>query len=157
MEVNGQLHALATLPPRERAPHTHCIGGWVVPRAGLDAVAKRKNPCPCQESNLSPACSLVTVLTELYWLPQYPLKIPQWNWEHTTSEFIFEISHFFPWSQHIQWNFISTNITWPTTNLCNVIGISSLKNVQRLAKLVYNNMSETDSVFIFMVKKKKRS
>jgi hypothetical protein len=24
--------------PRERAPDTHCIGGWVVPRAGLDAV-----------------------------------------------------------------------------------------------------------------------
>jgi hypothetical protein len=28
--------------PRERAPVTHWIGGWVGPRAGLDAVVKRK-------------------------------------------------------------------------------------------------------------------
>jgi hypothetical protein len=30
---------------------THWIGGWVVPRAGLDAVAKRKYACHCRESN----------------------------------------------------------------------------------------------------------
>jgi len=36
------------------------------PRAGLDAVAKRKNPCSCREPNPgSPAHSLVTILTEL--------------------------------------------------------------------------------------------
>jgi hypothetical protein len=28
--------------PRERAPVTHWIGGWVEPRAGLGAVEKRK-------------------------------------------------------------------------------------------------------------------
>jgi hypothetical protein len=28
--------------PRERAPGTHWIGGWVGPRAGLDDVEKRK-------------------------------------------------------------------------------------------------------------------
>jgi len=28
--------------PRERAPGTHWIGGWVDPRLDLDAVAKRK-------------------------------------------------------------------------------------------------------------------
>jgi hypothetical protein len=28
--------------PRERAPFTHWIGGWVGPRAGLDDVEKRK-------------------------------------------------------------------------------------------------------------------
>jgi hypothetical protein len=32
--------------PRERAPGTHWIGGWVGPRAVLDAVAKRKIPSP---------------------------------------------------------------------------------------------------------------
>jgi hypothetical protein len=37
--------------PRERAPDTHWIGGWVGPRAVLDAVVKRKIPIPCQESN----------------------------------------------------------------------------------------------------------
>jgi len=35
-------------------------------RAGLDAVAKRKNPCPCRESNPGrTAFSLVTILVEL--------------------------------------------------------------------------------------------
>jgi hypothetical protein len=28
--------------PGERAPGTHCIGGWLDPRAGLDDVEKRK-------------------------------------------------------------------------------------------------------------------
>jgi hypothetical protein len=36
--------------PRERAPGTHRIGGWVGPRAVLDAVVKRKIPSPGQES-----------------------------------------------------------------------------------------------------------
>jgi hypothetical protein len=42
MEVSGKLHALAALPPRERALGTHWIGGWVGPRVGLDAVEKRQ-------------------------------------------------------------------------------------------------------------------
>jgi len=37
--------------PRERAAGTHWIGGWVGPRAGVDAVSKRKIPSPRQESN----------------------------------------------------------------------------------------------------------
>jgi hypothetical protein len=35
--------------PRERAPGTHWIGGWVDPSAVLDAVVKRKIPSPRQE------------------------------------------------------------------------------------------------------------
>jgi hypothetical protein len=37
--------------PRERAPGTHWIGGWVSPRAVLDAVVRRKIPNPRRESN----------------------------------------------------------------------------------------------------------
>jgi hypothetical protein len=37
--------------PRERASSTNCIGGWVDPRAGLDAVVKRKIPSSCRDSN----------------------------------------------------------------------------------------------------------
>jgi hypothetical protein len=37
--------------PRERAPGTHWIGGWVGPRAVLDAVVKRKIPSPRRETN----------------------------------------------------------------------------------------------------------
>jgi hypothetical protein len=40
--VSGQLHAPGRFTPRERAPGTHWIGGWVDPRGGLDAVEKRK-------------------------------------------------------------------------------------------------------------------
>jgi hypothetical protein len=35
MRVGSQLHAPAALPPGKR-PGTHCIGGWMGPRAGLD-------------------------------------------------------------------------------------------------------------------------
>jgi hypothetical protein len=39
--VSGQLHAPAALP-RESAPGTHWIGGWVDLRTGLNDVEKRK-------------------------------------------------------------------------------------------------------------------
>jgi hypothetical protein len=31
-----------SLYPREKTPGTHWLGGWMVPRAGLDAVEERK-------------------------------------------------------------------------------------------------------------------
>ena len=37
--VGGQSHALAALPMGERSG-THCIGGWVGPRAVLDLCGK---------------------------------------------------------------------------------------------------------------------
>jgi len=49
MKVSGQLHALAALPPREGAPGTHWLGGWVGARAVLEAVVKRKIPSPHQD------------------------------------------------------------------------------------------------------------
>jgi hypothetical protein len=42
MEVSGQLHTPAALPPEERASGTLWIGGGVDPRAGLDDLEKRK-------------------------------------------------------------------------------------------------------------------
>jgi hypothetical protein len=69
MEVSGQLHAPANFPPEKETPDTHCIGGWVGSRAGLNAVARRKKKshhCTCRESNPArPAHSLVTKLAEL--------------------------------------------------------------------------------------------
>jgi hypothetical protein len=35
----------------ERTPGTHCTGGWVGPRAGLDTDAREKNPLPRRGSN----------------------------------------------------------------------------------------------------------
>jgi hypothetical protein len=40
--MSGQFHAPVAFTPGERAPGTHCIGGCVGPRAGLDNVEKRK-------------------------------------------------------------------------------------------------------------------
>jgi hypothetical protein len=62
MEVSGQLHAPAALPPGEEG--THWIGGWVGPRAVLDAVVKRKNPSPPRESN--PRIPIVQLVAQRY-------------------------------------------------------------------------------------------
>jgi hypothetical protein len=37
--------------PGERTPGTHCTGGWVGPRAGLDTEVRGKILCPCRGSN----------------------------------------------------------------------------------------------------------
>jgi hypothetical protein len=42
MEVSGQLHAPAALPPGKEPPGSRWVGGSVDPRADLDAVVKRK-------------------------------------------------------------------------------------------------------------------
>jgi len=41
--VDGQRHAPAALPPGKK-PGTHCIGGWVGPRAGVDRCGKSSSP-----------------------------------------------------------------------------------------------------------------
>ena len=46
MGVGGHCHAPAALPPGKR-PGTHCTGGWVGPRAGLDGGGKYR---PHQDS-----------------------------------------------------------------------------------------------------------
>jgi hypothetical protein len=39
------------LCPGERTLDTHCTGGWVGPRAGLDTEVRGKIHCPCRGSN----------------------------------------------------------------------------------------------------------
>ena len=43
MGVGGQRHAPAALPPGKR-PGTHCTGGWVGRRAGLEGCGKISPP-----------------------------------------------------------------------------------------------------------------
>jgi hypothetical protein len=50
LEIGGQLHTLAALPPGKQPPSTHWIGRWVGPRTGLDNLKKRKF-CPYQDLN----------------------------------------------------------------------------------------------------------
>jgi hypothetical protein len=51
MEVSGQLHDPAALLPGKEPLVPHWIGGWVGPRAVLNAVVKRKILSPLRESN----------------------------------------------------------------------------------------------------------
>jgi hypothetical protein len=46
MGVSGQRHAPAAFYPRGKDPRYHWIGGWVGPRAGLDAETRRKSSAP---------------------------------------------------------------------------------------------------------------
>jgi hypothetical protein len=64
MEVSGQLHAPAALPPGERAPGTLWVEGWVGPGAILDAVVKRKITSPHRESN--PRTPIVQPVVQRY-------------------------------------------------------------------------------------------
>jgi hypothetical protein len=46
MEVSGELHVVATLPPQEEPPGTRLIGGWVGPRPKLHVSEMRKISFP---------------------------------------------------------------------------------------------------------------
>jgi hypothetical protein len=66
-ELNGgELSVLhpGRFTPRERAPPPHWKGGWVRPRAVLDAVVKRKISGPRQESN--PRTPIVQPVAQRY-------------------------------------------------------------------------------------------
>jgi hypothetical protein len=52
------------ITPKERAPGTHWIGGWVGPIAVLVAVVKRKIPSSRRESN--PRTPIVQPVTQRY-------------------------------------------------------------------------------------------
>jgi hypothetical protein len=72
--------------PRERAPGTHCIGGWVGPRAVLDAVVKRKIPSPRRKSNPDrPARS--PALYQLSYHGSYFYNVDVWVEQNCKCEF----------------------------------------------------------------------
>jgi hypothetical protein len=50
--LDGVSHAPAALYPQGKDPDTHCTGGWVGLRAGLDTEVREKILCPCRGSNL---------------------------------------------------------------------------------------------------------
>jgi hypothetical protein len=72
MEKSGQFHSPVALAPGERVPGTHWIGGWVGPRAGLDAVEKRKI-LSCRETNR--AAQPVAIPTELSRLHNNDIRV----------------------------------------------------------------------------------
>ena len=45
-EGEWSTYGLGCLSPRGKPPGTHQMGGWVAPRAGLDALEERKSLLP---------------------------------------------------------------------------------------------------------------
>jgi hypothetical protein len=64
--MSGQLHAPASLVPGESTLPTNWIGGWVGPKSGLDAVAKRKNHIIGPVGNRIPVIQPVTTPNPCY-------------------------------------------------------------------------------------------
>jgi hypothetical protein len=64
MWVSDQGHVPAALCPGERTPGTHCTGGWVGPRAGLNIEARGKISYPCRGSNFD--CPVVQSVARHY-------------------------------------------------------------------------------------------
>jgi len=72
---------------RERAPGTYYIGVWVGPRAGLDAVAKRKNSLPCLRRESNPGRRVRSpgiVLIAVPWFA-FHISILQLLWQYITA------------------------------------------------------------------------
>jgi len=69
MVVGGQRHPPAALPTGKR-PGTHCIGGWVVQRAGLDDLLLGSRPMAacCYYCN-NPEQLLIS--QEKFWLMEF--------------------------------------------------------------------------------------
>jgi hypothetical protein len=88
MEMSGQLHAPGRFTPRERAPGTHLIRGWVDLRAVLDAVVKRKIPSPHRESD--PRTPIIQSVAQRY--TDWAIMAPR---STLYSVFILELSHEF--------------------------------------------------------------
>jgi hypothetical protein len=61
--------------PEERTPGTHCIGGWVGPRAGPDTEARGKILCPCRGSNPDRPVVLPVVRHYTAWANPAPLFV----------------------------------------------------------------------------------
>jgi hypothetical protein len=72
--------------PRGRAPSTHWIGGWVGPRAGLDAVVKWLIRSPCRDSTHPPRSSCPKP-------SDIPLRYPDSYWRSVRGTVFFRHHH----------------------------------------------------------------
>ena len=116
--MRGQRHAPAALYLRER-PCTHCTGGWVGPRAGLDRCGKSRPPGirspdrPARSQSLYqlsyPAPFHSYIKAVLVWVGKRKLLskfLLQSSWSNTESlVFIYKST---PWSQPRTPHFIDT-------------------------------------------------
>jgi hypothetical protein len=74
MGVSGQRHVPAALCPGERTHGTHCTGGWVGLRAGLDTEVRGKILCPYRRSNPDWPVVQSVVRHYTYWATPAPVS-----------------------------------------------------------------------------------
>jgi len=79
--VRGQRHAPAALYPQE-GPGSHCTGGWVGPRAGLDRCGK---PRPHRDSIPEPSSPVASRYTDYATRPTH-LENLGVNGKHTNMD-----------------------------------------------------------------------
>ena len=63
MWIGGQHHdpvAFTNPPPPRERPGTHCMGGWVGPRAGVDECGKSRPPLGFDPRTVQPVVSYYT-------------------------------------------------------------------------------------------------
>jgi len=91
-------------------PQSQWTGGWDGPRAGVDPVARRKNPSHCRESNFGrPARSLVTIMPELLQL----LRLLQYDWlilRLFNGAFI--CTGYIASNDMVTWSWLEGNLSW---------------------------------------------
>jgi hypothetical protein len=54
MELSGQLHAPAVLPPGKQVPGTHCVGSWIDPQSRSERCGVQKNLLPLSGIDIRP-------------------------------------------------------------------------------------------------------
>lgn len=54
-QLNSVLINIFYLQSPAEVPGTHCIGGWMDPRTGVDTMEVRKTSCTCWKSNPEPS------------------------------------------------------------------------------------------------------
>jgi hypothetical protein len=66
LSLGSRNRTVVSYTLRERTPRTHCLGGWVGSRDGVDVSENTKSlPSAGNQTPDFPAYSVVTVLTEL--------------------------------------------------------------------------------------------
>ena len=111
MGVGGQRHAPATLPQGKRTD-THCIGGCVGPRTGLDGCGKSRPPNGIRSPD-RPACSQSLYLhieRHCPLLNNVESVVNEWAWEQWWHDTDRE-------SRSIWERKTYPSATWTTTNL----------------------------------------
>jgi hypothetical protein len=104
MVVGDQRHAPAALPPGKR-PSTHCTGGWVGPRTGLDRCWKSRPPPGFDPQTVHPVASRYTdwaiPARALIWIALKSMKI-------SVTRYIYHLRSFGAVTvTRVRWNMIN--------------------------------------------------